>query len=475
MESTLKITTEETAPCHYKLHVEVPAEQVDETFKALEKKYNKEAKLPGFRPGKVPRSMIWKQFGEQLRNQATEQLLQENVKKAMDQEKLSPESQVIPADETSKGEKTASPGEPLSFAVEFDVEPEFELPDYRNIALAEEKAEVDEEEVERLLEEVLSNRKTFEKVERPAQLEDMLKADYRAQIDDEELEQYPESAKFILRNQSGWLALRDPEILPGIKQSLEGVEAGENREVSIEFPEDFFEKSLAGNSLQYSVQVHEVHAPKTPELNDELAKEVGAESAEDLRRKARAHIEQQRAQEIRRRQRQEIENALLDSVDMTLPPHALAQRTSEIYMEMTRRESEESQAQDESEADGEQPVTEQKSDEEKQREADELARKGLRRKLILRKIAEKEGVTVEQQEFQSMLQSLSRYHNMEEGELLERLRNSGRIIDFLDDIRESKTLDHLVSLLTGEKSEAGEGEGTESSKDEEPQADSASN
>ncbi len=440
MESTLKVNREESVPCHLKLHVEVPEEQVDEVFNKFERDCMNKAKVPGFRPGKVPRNMIRKQYGKQIQEQATEKLIQDKVQEALKQEGLTPESQPILED---KKNISAERGRPFSFTFEFDVEPEFELPDYRNIAVPDEGEKVDDSQVEEMIGEVLQGRRSYETVERPAELEDLLKADYQAKLDEEKMAEYPESAKFILQNENGWLALRDPEILPGIKESLLGVQAGDTCEITVEFPDDFFESSLAGQSLQYVVDVKEVQGAVTPELTDETAKELGAESAEDVRNKVRGNLEQRADQERKGRQRQEIVNSLLDEVEMTIPPHSLAQETSELYMQMNQRDSG-GQGGEAGEGGDE------KSEDEKQQEADRAARHRLKRSYILRKIADTENIKVEQNEMQSTIESLSRYHQTSAQDLMQRLQESGRIVDLLDDIRANKTLEHLRGTLTGE-------------------------
>ncbi len=439
VEEALQIAREETAPCHVKLTVEVPGEQVDEVFDRVEQEFSGQVKLPGFRPGKAPSSLLRKQYGRKIQTRSTETLLQDMLVKALDQEDLKPETYPQVAD---REELQAERGRAFTFVAEFDVAPEFELPDYDSIALADDGGRVEDAEVESTIEEIMRGRTTFEKVERPAQADDMLKASYRAVLDPAELEAMPESAKFILHNENGWLALREPEMLPGISQSLPGVKAGEKKEIKVDFPGDFFEKILAGRTLSYVVEVQEVQGPNIPELTDETAREFGAENADDVRQKVRVNLEQRAEQEKQERQRREIVAALLDAADFPVPPVVLAAETyvimRQIYEQRARSESEES--------------LQEKQDEMRQ-QAEEAARRRLRRNYILRRIADKEEIKIEQKEVTEVIEALSRRHRIAADKLVAQLQESGRMSDLLDEVRASKTLGRLRVRLTGEKSD----------------------
>ncbi len=442
MEESLQIAREETAPCHVRLTVEVPREQVDEVFDRVEQEFLEQVKLPGFRPGKAPTNLLRKQYGKKIQARSTETLLQDMLVKALDQEGLKPETYPqIPEREELQTER----GRAFSFVAEFDTPPEFELPDYSGIALADDGGQIEDEEVESTIEQIMRGRTTFEKVERPAEADDLLKASYRAVLDPAEQEEMPEAAKFILCNENGWLALREPEMLPGISQSLLGAEAGEKKEIKVEFPEDFFEKSLAGRTLPYEVEVHEVQGPNVPELTDEAAREFGAESADDVRQKVRVNLEQRAKQEKQERQRQQIVAALLDAVDFPVPPMVLAGETysimRQIYEERARSESEEALKE---------------KQEEIRQQAETAARRYLRRNYILRRIADKENVRIEQNEVSDVIEALSRRHRVPAKKLLSQLQESGRMAELFDEIRNNKALDMLRIRLAGEENDQAE-------------------
>jgi trigger factor len=431
VDSNLNIVREEPAPCHIKLSVEVPVETVQAAFKDIEKQFRKNARIPGFRPGKAPRTLLVGHYGERIREEVISKLVRDSANAAIKQEDLTPETQPhIDNEENLAVEEDA----PFVFACEFDVAPEFELPDYKSLELPEASADIEDDAVENVVQEILQSRTSYETVERAAEAGDLLQGSYKAkQADSLDV---PETAKFLLNGDNTWVALREPEILPGITEVMVGVETGETREFTINFPDDFYEGSLAGKSLEYSMQVTEVQAPQTPELTDDLAKELGAESADDVKGRIRQNLEMREQQQAAQKQREQAVQALADQVEFDLPPNILARRTYDTLSQLYQNRM--SQGQSQEELGGK--IEEMRAD------AERLAKESLKRSYILRKIADEEDVQVGMEEINRVIQQMSMYHRQPPKKLMRQLQENGRIMDLIEDVRENKTIARLLEI-----------------------------
>lgn len=446
VETTLNIVREEPRPCQIKLNVEVPIEKVDAVFEQVEKRFLKEAKIPGFRPGKAPKTLLRKQYGDKIEQEVLHKLLEENIRSAIEQEGITPELGPWVENEESL---QAEPGKEFVFTIIYDTPPEFELPDYRSLAIADEPSEVDEGQVDSAIENLLQNQATYGKVDRPAAADDMLKVSYKAEIDDEEFENYSETSRFILRNENGWLALREPEFLPGVTEALLGVSAGETREITVEFPDDYFAEDLSGKTYKYTIEVMEVQARETPELTDEVAQKMGFEGAEKIRNLVRDNLQNRQENEKVDRQYREIVTALTEKTDFELPPEKLNRETYDILSSMYEKRIRE---EDEKEVE--------KELEQMKQEAEKEAKIKLKQKFLLRRIAEAEEVKVEDNEIKESVEQLARHHKLDYKEAMKRLYESGRIMDFIEEIRSRKALERLRRILTegdagGEKADSG--------------------
>lgn len=431
MDNTLNIVHETPAPCHVKLSVEVPVEAVKAVFKTVEKQFRSNARIPGFRPGKAPRALLQRHYGARIGEEAVAKLVEDAADRAIKQEGLTPETRPRIENEENL---TASETEPFVFAFEFDVAPQFEVPDYRSLEVPEASADVDDEAVENVVGEILQSRTSYETVERPAEAGDLLRGSYKAKNAD--AIDAPESAKFLLDGSDTWVALREPEILPGISGIMAGVEAGESREFTIEFPEDFYEKSLAGQTVDYTMEVSEIQAPQIPELTDDLAKELGAESAEDVKGRIRQNLERREVQQAEQRRREQLVQALTDQVEFDLPPNILARRTYDVLSQLYQNRMSSGQSQEDLSA----------SLDEMRAEAERLAKDGLKRSYILRKIADAEDIQVEMSDINQLIQQMSMYHRQPPKKLLQQLRENGRLMDLVEDVRENKTVSRLVEI-----------------------------
>lgn len=430
-EIPVNVVREEPAPCRLKLDVEVPVETVDDIVGRVERDYRRYARIPGFRPGKAPKSLLRRHYGTRVIDDAKDRLLREATKAAIDDQNVQPLT--VPQVENEQQLRLVE-GQNFVFAVEFDVAPEFDLPDYKSLDLPASEAGINEENVEDFIERLLSSRVSYDQVDRPAGAGDLLKATYQAVIDDGT--EVPASAKYLAEGKETWVALREPEILPGIVDSLVGVEGGTEKDVQVQFPDDFYETAFAGKTFSYHFEILEVHASTTPELTDDVAKQLGAENAEDVRERVRSNLEEQTRREQAEARRQAVVEQLLAKVDFPVPPALLARESYQVLLRMYQEAARGGTPEEELEG----------RIQEMRQQADETARRNLMRNFVLEKIAKEESLSVEPDELDATVRMVAAYQGVTEKKCLRRLQESGRLIDLLDDMRNSKTIQRILEI-----------------------------
>jgi trigger factor len=304
------------------------------------------------------------------------------------------------------------------------------------LSVARETRDVADGDVDEIVGNWLRQRASYEKVERAATPGDLLKVTYHGQLREPGAD-LPAAAKFFMDAEDTWLALRPPELLPGSIAALTGAEAGSEHALNVTFPDDFAEKSLAGQSADYTIKVIEVHAAEIPELTDAMAKEVGADSVSDFRERIRRNLEADRGRQAERAIRDQLVETLLRQVpDFPLPPTVLARETYGVGSRLFDQEMRSGKTAEDVEASQKQLLE----------RARELARERLKRMYVLRRIADAEDIKVERSELDATVESLSQYHRVSAKVMQRRLHESGRIADVLVNIQENKVIERLVAL-----------------------------
>ena len=428
----LNIQREDVAPCRVKLTVELPAERVEKVYNESLRLFNRQAPVKGFRPGKIPRKLLLRRFGEEIANQTKGELLQKGLEEAIEQEGIKPETRPGIEDEN---DLKVRPGESFVFCVSFDTPPQFELPEYKGIEVARDTAVVSDDSVGEWIDDWLQRQAKYDKVERPAAEGDLLKATYKAELP-EDGEEPPATAKFYIEAEDTWLPLREPELLPGVTALLSGCEAGTERDVEITFPEDHGEESLAGKTLPYHITISEVHGMEAPELDDELAQKAGMESADETRQRVRENLDSEKKQEQDRAVREQVVRSLTAAVTFDLPPTML-NRTAASAMQRLREQQVQA---------GSSPEDVQKDHEQLVEQANRQAVEELRRFYILNRVAEVEDIKVESKDLDEAINMFASMEKATPKVVLRRMRESGRINQLLLNLRESKTVERLVEL-----------------------------
>jgi trigger factor len=302
------------ATCKREIELEIPAENVQKATEKVARDIARVARIPGFRPGKAPVTLVRRRFADDIQGEVVQSLVPEYLEKALDEKKLVP----VTRPEVDKVE--FKEGEPLRFRAIFEVLPEFQLGDYKNLTVQVDEVEVGDAQVDKTLEEMRERAATFVPVEgRPAQDGDhvLIKlSGVPAEGGD------PVQADNILVN------IGAEETLASFTENLRGANAGETRQFEARYPDDYPDEKPAGKTYNYSVEVQGIKEKKLPELNDEFAKDtaasVGPDAAnittlEELRKKIRENLEAAKEQQQNSQAREKILAELVKQHDFPVP------------------------------------------------------------------------------------------------------------------------------------------------------------
>ena len=312
----MNITVEDVAPCRKRLKIEVPANRVKQAYDKVADDFQKEARIPGFRPGHAPRAVVVKKYHKDIESEAQRTLVPEAYREAIEEKKLRVVSQ--PEIEDLKYQAGLS----LSFSTLVELVPEFPMPEYRGLKIKKQETEVTDEDVEKTLKALADQRATFEDApDRPLAMEDFAVISYTGKIDGGSLADLVPDAKNLAHNPNFWLWVRTEGFLPKFAEQCVGMTKGETRTVEVEFPADFPQTALAGKKAQYDVELKEIKVKNAPVLDDAFAQEVAKMNLEELKKRVRENMEQEKKSQAQNAARAEIVQKLISAVQFELPPH----------------------------------------------------------------------------------------------------------------------------------------------------------
>jgi trigger factor len=411
-----------------RVEVEVPAEAVDRGMQRAARSLAREMRMPGFRKGKAPPSLVIQRLGY---GAVLQEAIRESLPEWYEQGLL--RSGVSPVGDPSI-EIVSAPdaeGEPLSFKFEIGVRPQAKLGDYRGLEVGRAEAEPPEEIVEREIERIRAGFARLEPVERAAADGDVLLIDFEGLLDGKAFED-GKAADYLLELGSG-------QLIEGFEEQLSGASAGEQREVKVTFPEDYQAEQLAGRDAVFAVEVREVREKVLPELDDDFAAEASEfETLDELRGDIRERV----AEAVDERAEQDFRVAAVDAAvgaaTVELPDDLVAARAGERLERLERQLA----------GRGMSPEAflqmQGKTREELIEETKPDAERELKREAVLAAVAEAEGIEVSEEEMVEALAHTAEHERTTPEKLLKRLRENGRDAMVREDIQVHKAIDLLA-------------------------------
>jgi len=406
------------------LHVEVPADVVTQETDAVVAKFQKLARLPGFRRGKVPATVVRQRFAEDIRTELVEALIPRYFRLETEKQGLHPVSQPRVTD------LHLHEGEPLRFTATFEVLPEVEITGYSEIQVEKPEIAVTDEEVQQTLNHIREENASYTAVEdRPIQDGDFAQVAFRG-VPKGEAGQ-PVSMDDVLVEIGG------ANTLAAFTENLRGAKPGEERAFEVSYPGDFSDTRLAGQVFDYTVSVKAVKQKHLPELNDDLAKEAGTfASLDELKQKIRESLEAEKKHQSEHQAKDKIVEELLKRNELEVP-ESLVERQVDVRLERGLRALA---------AQGMRAEDMKKMDFGRLRAGQrDAAAREVRVSLLLDKIAEKENIEVSDEEVEREIAAVARQSNQSVEAVRSRLTEDGALDRIRNRIRSEKTLDFLYS------------------------------
>lgn len=303
----MQVSVENTGNLGRSMTVLIPADEVEEKIQTRLKNLAKNAKLPGFRPGKAPLKIIDAHYGEQVLQEVAGSLIESSLYQAFDQEKL------VPAGTPEIEPKAMQRGKDIEFTANFDIYPEITKLDLKGVEVERPVCEISDEDIDRTVETMRRQKMSFSPVERPAREGDQVTVDFKGTIDGEpfaggEADDYQ-------------LVLGQGQFLEEFENGILGAGAGEQRTVNVAFPDDYHGGEVAGKAVVFDIRVKEVAEPVLPEVNEEFVKSFGVEDGdiEAFRREIADNLARERDERVSRLTRSRVMDALIRENDIEVP------------------------------------------------------------------------------------------------------------------------------------------------------------
>jgi len=429
----------EEAACRKKLVVTVEADKVQSAFDAVVDDFKKYAEIPGYRKGRAPATMIKSRFKKKIVEQVQDQLVPESYREALKG------SELKIANVVSASDPELVLGEPMTFEVVLDVEPEFDVADYKGVSVTKEVEEFEDDKVEEVILNIREGHATFEDKKDGEQVEenDLVQISYKGTLDGKELAGAIEGLPPIFSGQDDfWTQANEamgrgdgPSVIPGLGTVLVGLAVGDSTDTDVEFEADSnAPEDLQGKTVNYHVTVTAARGRTLPEMDDAMASEVGFDTVAALREDIEANMKNQFENNATAKVRQDILEQVVGSVEFEMPVSLVEEETRREIYERVNQFSRQGVQED--------MISEHKGEIFEAANAQAKAR--LKAQYVCRKIADAEEIKVEAQEVEMELQQMAMRFGMEYAELRKRLIDNGRIEGVQTDLLVKKTLDFLV-------------------------------
>ena len=305
----MQVTVEESSGLNRTLKVQIPEDTIKKSVDKKIKSLGGKAKIPGFRPGKVPQKLIRDRYGAQARQEVISDLLQSSFKEALS------EKDMVPAGTPEITDMQADAGNGLEYTASFEVFPEIEIKPCSDLELKRTVCEITNQDVDEMVEKLREQNREWDAVERVSKTGDRVKISYSylAETDDESVKEGS--------SEEAWVLVGQPSSMPAFDEKLENVTSGEHLDFSVVFPDDYKHAGLAGKSAKFELDVLAVEEPRLPEVDEEFIKKFAVEEGtiEAFRRELLNNLEREKKSALKQRQKSDVLQALFDNNTVAVP------------------------------------------------------------------------------------------------------------------------------------------------------------
>lgn len=320
--SPFKVKVQDGGVCEKILTIEIGKEKIREEYEAFYQAIAPRAKVPGFRPGKVPQNVLVMHYEKEANDSVLEHLLSESLPRSLKEKAISPLT-------TPEIKDVQFTQEKLVYKAHVEIRPKVKLGRVTGLTAKKERAEVKPEDLEKSLKQMREMHAQYKAIEgRPAKMGDFVIADYVCMVDGHEME----------KRNDDWIELKEEEYLKGFSAQLVGVHIGDEKDVEATFPQEVADKKVAGKKAVFKVKIKEIKDKTLPVLDDELAKQAGEyKDLADLKQKMTADLEKRAAEEKEAAFERELLNELIKHNKMDIPIGLLKRRTEHLMDQARQR------------------------------------------------------------------------------------------------------------------------------------------
>ena len=323
----MNIEIKDVSETRKSLVVTLDQAEVAAEHQAVVGEISKQARLPGFRPGKAPAAMIIKRYGKEIGEEFKQKVLAKAYRGGLEQSKLEP----LNITDVQEGEIAADKA--ATVTITLDVRPTFTLPDYAGLPTEIQSVEVTDDEVEKAIDSLRAERADFKIAERPAAKGDYVKLAYEGTVDGKSILEIAPEKQIYAKVPQTWEEVEGENegLIPGLGKQLAGFAKGDKKDVTVTFPAEFAAvPALAGKTAVYTVEVQEIRERVLPEMDEAFFKSNQADDLEGLKTNARNNLKQRKEFENRQAQRRQVTEALNAKVEFAVPESLVESETQQV-------------------------------------------------------------------------------------------------------------------------------------------------
>lgn len=420
----MKTSLEEISPVKKKLLVEIESQEVEKKIDDAYKKLGKKAKIPGFRPGKVPRRILEMRFGNQVAEDVTRSLISDTFPKAIKEVEVFPLGAPLLEQDTLKQKQN------FKYSAVMEVRPQFDVNNYLGIEAEKEKFSVTEEDIRNHLDKIRKANGKLSSIntKRPIQKDDYVVLDYEGFEGDRHLDG--------IKSQNFLLKVGSNDFHPVFEESLIGLNKNDKKEILVDFDENYYHSKLAGKNVNFKVKIVDIKEMFLPELDDDFAQNLGADlkDLKDMKNKVKETITSNEKRRIDRELKQRLLQKISDSVDFELP-NVLIESELDIAIENFKQNIIRSGSTLEKIGLSENKLRE---------DLRPGSEKRVKEMLILSEIAKQDKITVDEENIAEHYRELA-LNTGQRPETVEKYYEAGNLMDSLKEkLLEEKSLNYLV-------------------------------
>ena len=432
ISDSVKIEKKTLEPCLIEVDYTIPTDKVYQAYDRIAKEFAKNVKMSGFRPGKVPISIVKTTHKKGIKEETLKELISVSIRKFTGDEK----EEVLTYSFAKDKNPELKLGSDFTFGVRLNIAPEFEVPSYKGILVQVEKTKIADTQVEDRIKYFREVYGKFEKVEDVAKEGDILKVSYTS--DAVLPEDAKDNVKRIVNSEMNYFWVNINNMIPGVDNAVIGAKNNDEIKFKAEFPANYDEAALAGKIVNYDIKVIEVQRKAIISSDEELCKKLGLKSMDELKERIKTQLEKEAENNDKFAKKTKAIEVLTKDLNFPVPPDILQNATTNelnmIVNAKMRQSKDQAEVTKELEANKEAFMN----------EAKEKAMKRLRNFLLLRKIGKLENINVEEHEVEKHIDSMSYYYGYKADDLKKRLVSSGNISQVFDEVLIDKVTDFIV-------------------------------